>query len=148
MEPELRQAIAHIKPKERDDVAREFFKQLKKRGLSDRDLEKQLGLSTHHASRMTEDDVAKLAAFTYHSHPVLTILFCVGVVGALLSMSHLSFELVESQALQNAKVYAQLMKKARTLYSSEIVSRAKMVDGISVTHNYLNQEGGIPLPAT
>ncbi|EDX70572.1 hypothetical protein MC7420_1234 [Coleofasciculus chthonoplastes PCC 7420] len=116
--------------------------------MSDRDLEKQLGLSTHHASRMTEDDVAKLAAFTYHSHPVLTILFCVGVVGALLSMSHLSFELVESQALQNAKVYAQLMKKARTLYSSEIVSRAKMVDGISVTHNYLNQEGGIPLPAT
>jgi adenylate cyclase len=40
------------------------------------------------------------------------------------------------------------MKKARTLYSSEIVSRAEMVDGISVTHNYLNQEGGIPLPAT
>lgn len=80
--------------------------------------------------------------------PILTILFCVGVVGALLSMSHLSFELVESQALQNAKVYAQLMKKARTLYSSEIVSRAEMVDGISVTHNYLNQEGGIPLPAT
>ena len=69
MEPELRQTIAQIQPKERDDVAREFFKQLKKRGLSDRDLEKQLGLSTHHASRMTEDAVAKLAAFTYHSHP-------------------------------------------------------------------------------
>jgi len=69
MEPELRQAIAQIKPNERDDVAREFFKQLKKRGLSDRDLEKQLGLSTHHSRRMKEDDVAKLAAFTYHAHP-------------------------------------------------------------------------------
>jgi len=79
---------------------------------------------------------------------VLTILFCVGVVGALLSMSHLSFQLVESQALQNAKVYAQLMKKARTVYSSEIVSRSETVDGISVTHDYLNQEGAIPLPAT
>lgn len=69
MEPELREAIAQIKPNERDDVARDMLKQLKKRGLSDRDLEKQLHLSTHHASRMNADDVSKLAAFTYHSHP-------------------------------------------------------------------------------
>ena len=69
MEPELREAIAKIKPNERDDVAREFFSHLKKRGLSDRDLEKQLGLSTHHASRMKADDVSKLANFVYHSHP-------------------------------------------------------------------------------
>ncbi len=69
MEPELRQAIAQVKPRERGDVARDLFKHLKGRGLSDRDLEKQLSLSTHHASRMNEDDVTKLAAFTYHSHP-------------------------------------------------------------------------------
>ncbi len=69
MEPELQKAIAQIKPNERDDVARAFFNQLKKRGLSDRDLERQLGLSTHHASRMTADDVTKLASFAYHSHP-------------------------------------------------------------------------------
>ncbi len=69
MEPELQQAIAQIKPNERDDVAKEFLQQLKKRGLSDRDLEKQLGLSTRHASRMNADDVSKLAGFTYHSHP-------------------------------------------------------------------------------
>ncbi|NEQ32985.1 MAG: hypothetical protein F6K04_18630, partial [Leptolyngbya sp. SIO4C5] len=60
---------AQVKPNERDDVAREFFKHLKKRGLSDRDLERQLGLSTHHASRMNADDVSKLAAFAYHNHP-------------------------------------------------------------------------------
>ena len=69
MEPELRKAIAQIKPKERDDVARDLLKHFKGRSLSDRDLEKQLGLSTHHASRMNEDDVTKLAAFAYHSHP-------------------------------------------------------------------------------
>ncbi len=69
MEPELQKAIAQIKPNERDDVAREFFSHLKKRGLSDRDLERQLGLSTHHPSRMSADDVSKLAAFSYHSHP-------------------------------------------------------------------------------
>lgn len=69
MEPELRKAISQIKPNERDDVAREFFKQLKKRGLSERDLEQQLSLSSHHPNRMSADDVARLASFTYHSHP-------------------------------------------------------------------------------
>jgi AraC-like DNA-binding protein len=69
MEPELQQAIAQIKPNERDDVAREFLKHLEKRGLKERDIASQLGLSTHHASRMNADDVSKLASFTYHSHP-------------------------------------------------------------------------------
>ncbi len=71
MEPELQKAIAQIKPDERDDVARDFFSQLKKRGLHDRDLEKQLGLSSHDPKRMSADDVSKLAAFTYHNHPDL-----------------------------------------------------------------------------
>ena len=69
MEPELQKAISNIKPNERDDVAREFFNQLKKRGLSDRDLEKQLGLSTRDPNRMKTEDVGKLASFAYHSHP-------------------------------------------------------------------------------
>lgn len=69
MEPELQKAIAQIKPNERDDVARAFFQHLSKRGLHERDLEGQLGLSTHHASRMNADDVTKLASFVYHNHP-------------------------------------------------------------------------------
>ncbi len=69
MEPELQQAIAQIKPNERDDVARAFFKHLKERGLDERHLEQQLGLSTHHASRMNANDVSKLASFAYHNHP-------------------------------------------------------------------------------
>lgn len=69
MEPELQKAIAQIKPNERDDVARAFFKHLKQRGLSDRDLEQQLSLSSHNPNRMSADDVSKLASFVYHSHP-------------------------------------------------------------------------------
>lgn len=69
MEPELQKAISQIKPNERDDVARELFKHLKKRGLSDRDIEQNLSLSTHNPRRMSADDVSKLAAFTYHNHP-------------------------------------------------------------------------------
>ncbi len=63
------QVIAHIKPNERDDVARAFFKHLKERGLDDRHLEQQLSLSTHHPSRMSADDVSKLVSFVYHNHP-------------------------------------------------------------------------------
>lgn len=69
MEPELQKALSQIQPNERDDVARDFFDHLKKRGLSDRDLERQLGLSTHNPHRMSADDVSKLAGFAYHNHP-------------------------------------------------------------------------------
>lgn len=69
MDPELKQAIDKIKPNERDDVARDFFKHFKERGLSDRDLEKQLGLSTHNPKHMKSDDVGKLASFAYTAHP-------------------------------------------------------------------------------
>lgn len=69
MDPELKQAIAKIKPNERNDVARDFFKHFKERGLSDRDLEKQLGLSTHNPKHMKADDVGKLASFAYTAHP-------------------------------------------------------------------------------
>jgi hypothetical protein len=69
MEPELQKAIAQIKPNERDDVAQDLFNHLKKRGLSDRDLQKQLGLSSHHSKQMNADDVSKLAGFAYHNHP-------------------------------------------------------------------------------
>ncbi|MEH2121810.1 hypothetical protein [Nostoc sp.] len=69
MEPELQKAIAQIKPNERDDVARAFFKHLKQRGLDERHLEKDLGLSTHNPNHVNADDLSKLASFTYHSHP-------------------------------------------------------------------------------
>lgn len=69
MDPELQKAIAQIKPNERDDVARSFFKHLKQRGLDECHLERDLGLSTHNANHMNADDLSKLASFTYHSHP-------------------------------------------------------------------------------
>lgn len=69
MEPELKKAIAQIQPDERHEVAREFLKRLQERGLSDRDLESELSLSTHQASDMNADDVSKLAAYSYHNYP-------------------------------------------------------------------------------
>jgi cobalamin biosynthesis Mg chelatase CobN len=69
MEPELQTAIAQIQPNERDDVARDFLKHLKQQGLNERDVERQLNLSTHHPNKMNADDVSKLASFVYHSYP-------------------------------------------------------------------------------
>lgn len=68
MEPELQTAIAQIQPNERDDVAKKILKELKGRGLSEKDLESQLGLSSRHPSSMNSDDVSKLVSFTYHNH--------------------------------------------------------------------------------
>jgi hypothetical protein len=68
MEPELQKAIAHIKPNERNDVAKEFLSHLKNKGLKERDLEQQLGLSTHDPKHMNADDVSKLAGFAYHNY--------------------------------------------------------------------------------
>ncbi|MCA1995086.1 MAG: DUF3365 domain-containing protein, partial [Coleofasciculus sp. S288] len=79
---------------------------------------------------------------------ILTLLFCVGLVAALWNMSHLSMSLIESQALQNAALYTQAIKEARTLYSSEAVARLDESQGVIVTHDYTTKQGAIPLPAT
>ncbi|MBD1910806.1 MULTISPECIES: adenylate/guanylate cyclase domain-containing protein [unclassified Leptolyngbya] len=79
---------------------------------------------------------------------LLAILFIAGLAGALLNMSRLSSDLIESQAIQSSALYAQAIKEARTLYSNNAVSRVKEVHGISVTPDYANTPGAIPLPAT
>lgn len=79
---------------------------------------------------------------------ILAILFCTGVAGALWNVSRLSWNLIESQALENAALYVQTIQAARTLYSSDAVNRIKEIHEITVTHDYKNQAGAIPLPAT
>lgn len=79
---------------------------------------------------------------------ILTLMFCVAVGLALSSMSHLSSNLIESQALQNAVSSAKSINEAFALYSDAVVDRAKKVKGITVMPNYLTKEGAIPNPAT
>ncbi|WP_084555116.1 adenylate/guanylate cyclase domain-containing protein [[Phormidium ambiguum] IAM M-71] len=79
---------------------------------------------------------------------ILAILFCTGVAGSLWNVSRLSWNLIESQALENAALYVQTIQAARTLYSSDAVNRIKEIHEITVTHDYKNKAGAIPLPAT
>jgi two-component system sensor histidine kinase/response regulator len=78
---------------------------------------------------------------------VLTIIFCIATAGTLWHLSRLSWQLVESSALQAASQYADSLKKLRKLYTSKVTDRL-VGHGIQVTHDYATKEGAIPLPAT
>ncbi|MDC0834242.1 Adenylate cyclase [Geitlerinema sp. FC II] len=84
----------------------------------------------------------------HHTVAVLSLLLAIGAAIAFSTMAHISSDIIEMQALQNARLYAQAIRESRTLYSSEAVGRASSVEGIAVTHDYLAQPGAIPLPAT
>ncbi|NEP04952.1 MAG: DUF3365 domain-containing protein, partial [Okeania sp. SIO4D6] len=78
---------------------------------------------------------------------VLSIMFCICIIAGLWNTHRLSSKLIKSQVLQNARHYAETIQASRTLYS-EVVTRAKTVEGISITHDYKIIEGGITIPAT
>lgn len=78
----------------------------------------------------------------------VTILFCVGVAVAMTNMSELSSTLIESQALQNATLYAQSIREARTLYSADVVNPLNSDKLINFTHDYNPTKTTVPVPAT
>lgn len=91
----------------------------------------------------------KLSRLLYrHTIFILMLVFCVGIGIALSSMYRLSNVLIEAQARQNTSLSILALNKARTLYSSNAVNRAKTIEGITVTHKYHNLVGAIPNPAT
>lgn len=85
----------------------------------------------------------------YQRTVLILSLFCsIGILAALLNMSHVTSHMMTEQALQNASLYAQTLKTARTLYSSEVVSKTTENQTIKVTHDHINIDNAIPLPAT
>ncbi len=61
-------------------------------------------------------------------------------------LSRLSGALVRSTALESATMQAEVLEQVNTLYSL-VVERLRLQD-IEVTHDYLDKEKAIPLPAT
>ncbi|WP_088891559.1 adenylate/guanylate cyclase domain-containing protein [Leptolyngbya ohadii] len=81
--------------------------------------------------------------------PLLAILFIAGLAGAMINMSRLSSDLIQSQAVQSSALYAQAIKEARTLYSNNAIAPLKQVHpDVAVTPEYANLPGAVPLPAT
>ena len=76
---------------------------------------------------------------------VALLLFCVGF--AVRHLTALQSDLTAATALENGKLYAEAIAAFRTLYTREVVE--PLHDrGIPATHDYEQQEGAIPLPAT
>jgi signal transduction histidine kinase len=93
--------------------------------------------------------ILNASAYLLHNHtiPLLAILFCAAAAIALWQLSRLSWQLVQSSALQGASQQSDSLRALRKLYTSEVADRVAP-HGIEVTHDYSKKEGAIPLPAT
>ena len=78
---------------------------------------------------------------------VLTVLFMMGATLVVWNNARDSRRLGQATVLRNADLYTQALAEFRTLYTSEVVETVR-ASGIVVTHDYENQPGAIPLPAT
>lgn len=93
--------------------------------------------------------VYKILGFLYRrTILVLSSLLVVAVAIALMSMANLSDMLIEAQSLQSAKLSANALNAARTLYSANVVSRVRDLPDVAVSHDYYHLPHGIPNPAT
>lgn len=77
----------------------------------------------------------------------LLIILVIGILITLIPLQKLSDELIESNALQNARLYSQAITEFRTVYTSEVVSKME-AQGVDISHDYHDKENAIPLPAT
>ncbi len=83
-----------------------------------------------------------------HIVKILIALLCLGLSIGLIGSYHLSMKLVESQAQQYASISLNTLNKARILYSDNVTSQLKAVEGVTVTPEYHGIAGAIPNPAT
>ena len=78
---------------------------------------------------------------------LLLIVFVVVVSAMLWHFSQLQSNLINSTALRTASLYSVALTQFRSLYTSEVVTKAREL-GIDVTHDYTSRKNAIPLPAT
>ena len=92
-------------------------------------------------------DALRTAKRDYRLLGVIGVSFCIAILVVLYHTYRESNGLVRHSSLESARLYSEALAAFRTLYSSEVVSRAKGA-GIHVTHDYHHQPNAIPLPAT
>ncbi|MBL4651567.1 MAG: DUF3365 domain-containing protein [Flavobacteriales bacterium] len=98
-------------------------------------------------SNIDSSIIKKFLDFLYSkTYLTLAILFVVGLAIVLVPLGQLSKNIVEINALESAKLYADAITEFRTIYTSEVIDR--IADSTYVGHDYLSVDNGIPLPAT
>jgi hypothetical protein len=78
---------------------------------------------------------------------VLLVLFGGAAAVILWQHSRIQSSQIQASAIRDAARYTDVIREFRTLYSSEVVSKAQL-SGIEVSHDYEGKPGTIPLPAT
>ncbi|OUS06645.1 hypothetical protein A9Q81_01810 [Gammaproteobacteria bacterium 42_54_T18] len=78
---------------------------------------------------------------------ILTLLCISGIAGAYVYLSNISKQVITDNSVSGARRYLEALTAFRTLYTSEVIKTAKE-QGLTVTHNYKDVEGAIPLPAS
>jgi len=84
-----------------------------------------------------------------HEHTIsaLSILFFAGMLLILGNLFYLAQKTNRDLAIQYAALYIRSLEKVRVQYASQVVSRLDPLD-VTITHDYLDNEGAIPIPAT
>jgi serine/threonine protein kinase len=97
---------------------------------------------------LPQGPVRRTARWCRRNPAAVGVLAAVSLLGALglWGLSSLSAEIVRSTARDGAAMKAAILEEVNTLYSAEISGRAK--GHITLAHDYAEQEGAIPLPAT
>ena len=85
--------------------------------------------------------------FGRHPGLLILILGLVGVSAIAVYLAKATENLVEAVALEGAELYSQAIEEFRTAYTSEAVEPLRQ-QGIEVSHDYMEKEHAIPLPAT
>ncbi len=79
---------------------------------------------------------------------VSSSILVLGIVGLLLYITNFQHNLIETSALESAKLYSQALAEFRTIYTAKVVQNVNSHPDFEVTHDYENKKNAIPLPAT
>jgi signal transduction histidine kinase/CheY-like chemotaxis protein len=78
---------------------------------------------------------------------ILGLVFIIISTSIFYYLNILSKNLIENYTIQSARQYSEVLTAFRTLYTSEVVTRA-LEHGMEVSHDYRHRDNSIPLPAT
>lgn len=85
----------------------------------------------------------------FQAHAVLgmTLILLFSLSGLTWHLQHVFSQQLHNATLKNAQLYTDALSEFRSLYTSEVVLRARQ-HGMTISHDYQDDPQAIPLPAT
>ena len=95
--------------------------------------------------------IAKKKIYDSHRKRAIIVsssVIALGIVGLVSYIINFQNNLVETSALESAKLYSQALAEFRTIYTAKVVKKVNPHPDFEVTHDYESRKNAIPLPAT